>query len=457
MNGLTLTVHRATQEIGGNCIELRVGSERLILDVGRPLDAPKDATGLLPRTLDTSTPVSAVLISHPHQDHYGLLNELPDHWPVICGEATARLMHLTAGLTRNQIQQPITFWNSGAATELGAFRITPMLTDHSAFDAYMLLVEGAGRRILYSGDFRTHGRKSSLVRRLMERPPEHLDVLLMEGTNLGTDKPTTSEADLEDDFVRLFRDTPGRVFVAWSAQNIDRTVTLYRACLKTGRTLVIDLYTAEVLDLLADFGKLPRAGWNNIKVVVTSAFARLYKSKGREEFVQRMAAHGISAAALAKNPESWVVMTRPSLIRDFESKGVTPTTEDAWSYSQWRGYLAAEDGQRLQSWFEDGGAHAAHLHTSGHASTSDLQAFVEAMQPEHLVPIHGVSWDLEAQADFFPRMTRLADGEPLTLEAMRSPDEHGFREYVGPLPSLPPDMAAELRKTASGRELKHDR
>jgi ribonuclease J len=222
----------------------------------------------------------------------------------------------------------------------------------------MLLIEAGGRRILYSGDFRMHGRKSTLVARLMANPPPDIDVLLMEGTNLGSDKSTKSEAELEEDFVRLFKETPGRVFVAWSAQNIDRTVTLYRACLKTDRTLVVDLYTAEVLDILADMGRLPRAGWRNLKVVVTRAFSRLYKSKGRGDFVERMAAHGISAARLAENQSKWVVMIRPSLIADLQGKSVVPTPADAWSYSMWMGYLASADGQRLRSWFDAGGSRA---------------------------------------------------------------------------------------------------
>src|SRR5437016_5807082 len=83
-----------------------------------------------------------------------------------------------------------------------------------------------GHRILYSGDFRIHGRKSALTRKLMAMPPENLDVLLMEGTNLGSDKSCVTESDLEDTFVDLFQSTAGRVFVAWSAQNVDRTVTL---------------------------------------------------------------------------------------------------------------------------------------------------------------------------------------------------------------------------------------
>jgi ribonuclease J len=243
----------------------------VLLDVGRPLDAPPDARQLLPRSLDTTRSVDAVLVSHPHQDHYGLLEEVPAEWPVHCGEPTARLISLTGALFGKQLPHRFVPWRSGLKFQVGAFTITPTLIDHSAFDAHMLLIEAHGKRILYSGDFRVHGRKSALTRRLMDNPPGEIDVLLMEGTNLGSDKPCITESNLEDAFVDLFRNTRGRVFVAWSAQNVDRTVTLYRASLKTGRTLVVDLYTAEVMEALADFGKLPRPGWKNLKVVITSA------------------------------------------------------------------------------------------------------------------------------------------------------------------------------------------
>ena len=408
-----LTVHRATDQIGGNCIELSTDAGRVLLDVGRPLDAPNAAVGLLPVTLDRDRPLDGILISHPHQDHYGLLEETPAHWPVYSGKATERLMQLTASIFGQPMQREFLSWEAGKAIQVGPFTVTPHLTDHSAFDAHMLLIEVEGRRILYSGDFRTHGRKSKLVERMMASPPADIDVLLMEGTNLGSDKPCMTETDLEDDYVALFRATKGRVFVAWSAQNIDRTVTLYRACLKTKRTLVIDLYTAEVLDVLAEHGRIPQPDWASIKVVITSAFSRLYKRKGDEAFVTRMAANGISAKALVQSPENWVIMVRPSLIKDFEPAGVMPTADDAWSYAMWRGYLKNADGQRLQNWFDQGGATAEHLHTSGHASPSDLRAFANAMKPKTLVPIHGVAWDTDVEG--FPPITRLVDGQPLEL------------------------------------------
>lgn len=409
-----LTVHRSTQEIGGNCIEISASDgQRLLLDIGRPLDATGEATSLLPASLDLSGTPAAILISHPHQDHYGLLQAAPAEWPVYSGGATEKLVKLTAAIVGDPIARSFNAWTSGHPFTIGPFTVTPFLTDHSAFDAYMLLIEVEGKRILYSGDFRVHGRKASLVNRFMSAPPPSIDALLLEGTNLGADKPWMSEDVLEDEFQKLFEKTRGRVFVAWSAQNIDRTVTLYRACLKANRTLVIDLYTAEVLELLAEYANLPQPGWKQIIVVITSAFADLYRSKGREEFVTRMASHGVAAHHLNDTSSRWVVMTRKSLIRDYARRNVTPGPDDAWSWSMWRGYLDGQDGQAAKAWFDANGALACHLHTSGHASPNDLRAFAKAVGAACVVPIHGAAWD--THADGFSAIRRLRDGEALVI------------------------------------------
>ncbi|WP_323032122.1 MBL fold metallo-hydrolase [Brachymonas denitrificans] len=412
---LLLTVHRAAHEIGGNCIELSASDgSRILLDAGRPLDAPEGQfVELIPKTLNTGLPVAGVLLSHPHQDHYGLLDALPASWAVYCGAASEKLIRLTAGIFGNSPSQSFHNWSSGKPFKLGTFTITALLTDHSAFDAHMLLIEGEGKRLLYSGDFRAHGRKSELVKRLMRSPPESIDALIMEGTNLGSIKPCSSETRLEEQFRELFIKTSDRVFVSWSAQNIDRTVTLYRACKATGRTLVVDLYTAEVMEMLAEFGKLPRPGWPNLKVVITKAFAHMYRKTGREEFVDRMAKHGIAAKQLANTPSKWVVMTRPSLIQDFESNGVKPSHTDSWSWSMWHGYLAGDDGKRVQDWFDRGQCQANHIHTSGHASPNDLRAFARAINPRFMVPVHGLAWDYKQEN--FPPIQRLTDGEVFTL------------------------------------------
>ena len=425
MTMVYLTIHRSAHTIGGNCIEITTSEgHRLILDAGRPLDAPVEmTTGLIPSSLDINTPIDGLLLSHSHQDHYGLLNELPISWPVFCGEPSEKLIRLTASIFGDPPKQVFRHWQSEIPFTLGPFTITPYLTDHSAFDAYMLQVDVHGRRLLYSGDFRIHGRKQSLVKKMLANPPKKVDILIMEGTNIGSDKPCLSESDLETEFTQLLQTTPGRVFVGWSAQNIDRTVTLFRACKRTNRTMVVDLYGAEVLETLAAHANIPRPGWPNLKVVITSGLSKIYNKKGQSDFIERMVKQGIAAKRLCDNKRQWLIMTRSSLIRDYQRNNVIPTPEDVWSWSMWSGYLQEERGQIIQSWFEKTECPAKHIHTSGHASPTDLQEFAEKIAPRFLVPVHGIAWDGENTVGF-PAIQRLADGEMFSIPTTNSEEGH---------------------------------
>ena len=105
---LTHTVHRGTRAIGGSCIEIAApNGQRLILDAGRPLDARREAKGLLLAALDLDRPAT-VLFSHAHMDYRGLIDELPAGWSLRAGEKkTAELMRLTAELFGGCITRPI--------------------------------------------------------------------------------------------------------------------------------------------------------------------------------------------------------------------------------------------------------------------------------------------------------------------------------------------------------------
>ena len=45
-------------------------------------------------------------------------------------------------------------YEDGKSFSIGDIKITPILTDHSAFDAYMLLIEADGKQVLHTGDFK---------------------------------------------------------------------------------------------------------------------------------------------------------------------------------------------------------------------------------------------------------------------------------------------------------------
>lgn len=410
----TLTIHRASRRIGGDFVEIEAqDGQRLILETGRPPEAPCDAANLLPKTLDTRAPAAGVLLSRHHHDHWRLIEETPPGWPVYCSRLAGELLRVTANMFGRLPARDCRHWHDDRPLVIGAFRVTPILTDHSTFDACALLIEVDGKRLLYAGDFRPDGHKASLLRRLMTKPPTALDVLLIDGTTLGSRESTRTETELEDDLVALFERTAGRVFVSWSAQDLRRAVTMYRACLRSGRTMVVDPYTAELLQSLADAGRLPQPGGEGLKVVSHGTPPPFHPANRRRTGDDRAPRRGLPISALAQNRHRWVVMIGSSQFESLRANGVQPTAQDAWSLSQWSGHLREPAGQKLANWFEAGGAKAEHLHTCNQASAADLHAFVQAMKPRMLVPIQGLAWD--AGTTPFGGIRRLGDGETLSL------------------------------------------
>jgi len=112
--GLTFKIHRGTKEIGGSCVEVWTETSRIVIDLGMPLvnpdKTPFDAIktekrsrnqliqdAILPDipSLYQSNSNTALLISHAHQDHYGLMKHINPSCPVYLGFGTKLLIELT--------------------------------------------------------------------------------------------------------------------------------------------------------------------------------------------------------------------------------------------------------------------------------------------------------------------------------------------------------------------------
>src|SRR6185437_10241772 len=115
----------------------------------------------------------------------GLTGLVHDRVPVFMGSQARSILLASQFFVRQSPVPPsIQTYINQTPFNLGPFRITPFLMDHSAFDAYSLLVEADDKRVFYSGDLRAHGRKASLVENLLAHPPLAIDCLLLEGTTL---------------------------------------------------------------------------------------------------------------------------------------------------------------------------------------------------------------------------------------------------------------------------------
>ena len=411
---MRLRIHRGAKEIGGTCIEVEAAGKRLVLDVGLPLDAPdEEQETLLPEVPGFREPdpsLLGVMISHAHQDHYGLAAHIRPEVPVWIGEAGHNILKAASVWVPNghAFSDP-QFLADRRPVEVGPFRITPYLVDHSAFDAYALLVEAEGKRVFYSGDFRAHGRKGALFERLLRNPPPDIDVLLMEGTTLGrtgTAEGFETESDLEERFVEAFRRTKGMHFVWTSSQNIDRIVTIFRAAKKTGRVLLIDPYTAVVLEATGR-DTIPQSHWPEVRLYVPQRQRVSIKKNELFAELDRHSRNRVFDEALPALAERAVMLFRPMAMSD---RGVASVLEGAgFSYSMWDGYLKENSSQRVLRWLERHGIAWASIHTSGHASTADLQRFAAALAPRALVPIH--SFETGRFPEFFDNVVPRADGE----------------------------------------------
>ena len=118
-------------------------------DVGLPLDAPDEGhESLLPQVpgfRDPDDSLLGVVISHPHLDHYGLARHIRSEVPVYIGEDAHNILKAASAYLRNghAFNKP-RFIKHREHLEIGPFRITSYLADHSAFDAYSLLIEADG-------------------------------------------------------------------------------------------------------------------------------------------------------------------------------------------------------------------------------------------------------------------------------------------------------------------------
>ncbi|HBK05614.1 MAG TPA: MBL fold metallo-hydrolase [Acetobacteraceae bacterium] len=418
-DSFSVCIHRGTQQIGGTCIELSCQGQRILLDLGLPLDAGEtDPAALMPPIAGLDTPDSSLLglvLSHGHADHWGLAPHASVALPIVTGAATRRILRAAAAFVPRAV--PFGTESDGSpdledrkTIQLGPFAITPYLVDHSAFDAYALLIEANGRRLFYSGDIRAHGRKAALFERLVSHPPRPVHAMLMEGSSLGRLKPDQlfpTESEIEARLVDSLQ-ARGFIGVCASAQNIDRVVSVYRACKRTGRTLVLDLYALEVLAATGS-PNIPAPGWPNLAVYVPEYQRRHIARTERFDIVDRYKPYRIYRDKLAGMAARAVMLFRPAMMRDIDlMAGAWIGARMIWS--QWDGYLPSDANRVFQAALTERGVPLEVIHTSGHASIADLKRLAEAMAPDALVPVHTFNGDRFADL-FGTNVSRRMDGE----------------------------------------------
>jgi ribonuclease J len=210
----------------------------------------------------------------------------------------------------------------------------------------------------------------------------------MEGSTIGSATNAdgfATESDFEDQFAAIFRQTRGLPLVWCSPQNVDRIVTIYRACLRADRQFIVDAATDEMLRTTVVPSVVPREVWEGIRVFVSPGEKRQGKRAPAAAADVAAGPPKVTADDLARVAATTVLLFKPGMMRDLEQANCLKDAR--LIFSMWSGYLEYENSNPVLEWLDRHKIPLDQFHTAGHAAIMELVELRRAFSAAPVVPI----------------------------------------------------------------------
>ena len=365
-------------QIGGSIIEISSKSTKIILDIGSNLEDKEIVVPEIDGLFKGEAKYDGVLISHYHSDHVGLATRILHDISIFMGEKSYQIHKVSNEYMRKEYLKEPKIFKAEEEFFIGDIKITPYLCDHSAFDAYMFLVECEGKKILYTGDFRSNGRK--FFEALLKKLPK-IDILITEGTNLSDNKIgkiNLTEKELEKKGIEILEGNDKPVFVLMAATNIDRIVTFYKIANTTKRPFLLDTYAGLITDIVGGNIPNPRT-FSNVRIFLTN--------QDKYEILENYPQNKIGKREIAS--KNFMMCVRTSMKKYLEDRSKEFSFEGCvLFYSMWEGYKKQENMKEFLKFMEEKGVKIISLHTSGHADKKDFDNLIKKVEPKIIIPVH---------------------------------------------------------------------
>jgi len=454
----TLRFYGGVNEIGGNQILLDDGSTRVWLDFGMPFSRvgkyfaeflqPRKCSGigdllefgLLPdlrglyredyeRRVREPSPkaYNAVFLTHAHADHSAYVHFLRGDLPVYASEVSKQILKALEETAHTGFAEfltmkrafEVTSKKGGGAKKLygrgaefprsfdvikksvtiGDIEVEALPVNHSLPGVCAYLIHTPDGSLVYTGDFRFHGRGGDLTREFMKRAANAKpDVMLCEGTRI-SEKGDITEAELEHQISAEMRGVRGLVVANYPIRDIDRMNSFLEAASENGRKLVVNPRQAFLLKLLEGTGCdaprfedvcvfLPRKEWG---VIDDPAYPPEIMRQDYEYWEQEFLSspNSMTAKDLRSDPSSYVFRCD-----FFELKNlidIRPPEGSIYIRSVTEPFDEEMeiDKQKADEWLKHFSLFPyRQIHCSGHAPGPELEEFVREVAPRRLFPVH---------------------------------------------------------------------
>ncbi len=373
-------------EIGKNMTVLEYGRNMIVVDCG-VMFPESDMYGIdlvLPDfdyVVQNQDRLRGIILTHGHMDHIAglpyLLREI---------EAPVYGTRLTLGLVERQLTEKGVLHRADLRTilpresvQLGPFRVTPFPVAHSIPDSVGFVIDTPVGAIVHTGDYKLDetpaGGRTTDLDLLRKLTPHGVLALLGDSTNADRPGRTPTERVVGETLDRLFAEAQGqRIIIATFSSLLARLQEIMALAEKhgrkvalTGRSLVDNIELARELgylkvsrDLIVDI---------NARVAPEKLVILSTGSQGEPRSALNRMANG-EHRQVDIGPGDTVII----------SGGTIPGNEE-------------DVGRMLNKLFERGASvvygRMADVHVSGHGSRDEMQAMIEAVRPQFMIPAHG--------------------------------------------------------------------
>ena len=375
---MEINIIRGQNQIGGSIIEISSKSTKIILDIGSNLEDKEIVVPEIDGLFKGKAKYDGVLISHYHSDHVGLATRILPEIQIYMGEKSYEIYKVSNEYMGKEYLKEPKIFKAEEEFFIGDIKITPYLCDHSAFDSYMFLLDCEGKKILYTGDFRSNGRKS--FEPLLRKLPK-VDLLITEGTNLSNNKIgkiNLPEKGLEKKGIEILEGNDRPVFVLMAATNIDRIVTFYKIANATKRLFLLDTYAGLITDTVGRNIPNPRT-FSNVRMFLTN--------QNKYKILENYPQNKIGKNEIAKS--NFMMCIRSSMKQYLEKYPEGFSFEGCTLfYSMWEGYKKEKNTKEFLEFMEEKGVKIISLHTSGHADEKDFDKLIKKVEPKIIIPVH---------------------------------------------------------------------
>jgi ribonuclease J len=383
-----------------NMILVEYMNDAVVMDCGNDLgvDLPGINYGIADTTYLESIKhkLKAYIITHGHLDHIGGLPHIVPKFPAPIYGSKFTIGRVEEIFENFGLPMPDGFElktvtmneDTHERLKIGEFFTELVRVTHSIPGSTCIVLDTPVGRIINTGDFRFDpnplDHEKSDYDRLTELGKEGVLVLLSESTTVERMGRTPSESTIEQSFIDIMDQAPGRIFVGLFSTNMNRVQMIVNAAVHHNKKVAMDgrsMVSTLEMAVRHGFMKIPKGTFVPIASAATLPDDQLVVvatgSQGEPSSALQRMANGEHRHVKLKEQDTVVLSSTPipesgndalvgQMVDDLVKKGV---------------HVFEARNHELDN--------VGPLHVSGHASRDEYADMIKMTTPKFFVPIYG--------------------------------------------------------------------